>query len=244
MIYVICFYWQGDRWQENRKPVEDLNYEMHLRRVGRVDKQLASKYINNLYLGIRKWCGIPFKFVCFTNESVDVLKDVEIRKFPLVSKKGVMPRLFMFSEESGLFGHQVLCLDIDVIVTGSLKDIAGYEGLYCTRTSFRRGQTHLLDGDIQSFKASPGLEKIFWTPFIKDVSKAEELTQGRERYWVRHVASDIADTWDKVAPGQVVSYKRHIRNTGNISKNVRIVSCHGHPRPHQINEEWTKIHWK
>ena len=139
----------------------------------------------------------------------------------------------MFSRDAGLFGHQVLCLDIDVVIVGSLKGIMAYNGLFCARSKFVEGMEHKLDGDIMSFQAGEETERIFWKPFIKDIDAAVRLTQGRERYWYRHVANDTADRWDEVVPGQIVSWKRHIR-LGRLTAKMRIVSCHGSPRTHEI----------
>jgi hypothetical protein len=41
----------------------------------------------------------------------------------------------------------------------------------------------------------------------------------------------------------VLSYKRHVRRKG-LPANARIVSCHGKPRPHEINERWAKENWR
>ena len=152
-----------------------------------------------------------------------------------------------------------LCLDLDLIIVGSLEDIMNYDGLFCARSKFVPGLEYKLDGDIFSFRAGPETEKIFWTPFIKDVKAVEDQTEGRERYWFRHVAEDIADRWDKCLPDQVVSYKRDVlrlvrrirkgRGTiirpSNISvpPNARIVSCYGTPRPDQIKADWVKKYW-
>ena len=150
----------------------------------------------------------------------------------------------MFSEKAGLFGSQVFCIDLDVVVVGSLKNILEYDDLFCVRTAFAPGEGHLIDGDIMSFTAGVPTEDIFWKPLIANVRDAEIKSMGgRERMWIRHVASDIAQTWDQIAPEQVVSYKRHVRGR-DLPKNAKIVSCHGYPRPHQINELWRTENWK
>lgn len=247
--YVVCFYWEGERWQEKvtdyRKVTEDVSFQRHLRRVGPADRRLVALYVNNLYWGVRKWYNPPFKFVCFTNVELDVVPEVELRPFRMVTKRGVMPRMYMFSEEAGLFGHQVLSLDIDVVITGPLDDILGYEGLYCTRQSWQKGpEWGLLDGDIMSFRAGPENEQRFWKPLVSDVAEAERISQGRERVWVRHVTGGKADMWTTVTPSQIVSLKHHVRKRQELpSENIRIVSFHGYPRPHQFSAPWRKENW-
>lgn len=243
---IICFYWHGERWQETLEQVDDISFKNHLRRVGTVSRELASRYVNNLYQGVRKWASKDFDFICFTNESLDVHENIEIRPIDLITKRGVLPRMYMFSEQAGLFGHQVLCLDLDVVITGKLTDIMDYKGLFCTRRSFNERDENgnfKLDGDTMSFYAGKETEAIFWKPLIQDIQAAEKETQGRERLWVRKVAHLIADTFDEMTPGQIISYKMHAMRNG-LPKNARIVSFHGHPRPHQVHEQWVKHNWQ
>ncbi len=247
MIQVICFYWQGDRWRDDefKEPENHINKQKHhLRRIGTVTDDLAVRYVNNLYQGVRRFANQPFKFICFTNENLHGINDgVELRNFEWYTRHGVLPRLYMFSKQSGLFGNQVLCLDLDIVITGSLKNIMNYRGKFCARSKFKRGEEYKLDGDIMSFYAGKESEDIFWEPFIKDIDSAVELTQGRERYWMRYVAGSFAERWDNYAPGEILGYKRHVQRRKTVSKNASIVSCHGFPRPHQINDNWIKEYW-
>lgn len=247
MMYVICFYWNGDRWQQKsyQEKFGYLNeHKIHLDRAGKIPDDLPAKYVNNLYRGVERFATRDFKFICFTNEKLAGLdENVETRSFPMFTHKGVMPRVFMYSYEAGLKDSQVLCLDLDIIIVGSLKSIMDYDGLFCTRSKFKPGEEYKLDGDIISFQAGCEVENLIWKPFIRNPESADEITKGRERYWLRYTIGNRADRWDKFAPNQIVSYKRHVIRRG-IPKEASIVSCHGVPRPHQIKETWIKEFWK
>jgi hypothetical protein len=247
MNHIICFYWQGDRWQgkEGHVPA-DSSYRNHLKRIGTVSTDLASKYVNNLFRGASRWTQLSFKFICFTNEPLTLDSGIEVRSFKQVTTKGVLPRMYMFSEAAGLFGSQVLCLDIDVVITGSLDPLLKYEGLFCTRRSWTRGEETLIDGDIMSFKAGRTTEVMFWDPLVTNMDHVDKVSEGgRERFWVRHVLNGkIVDTWQEFCPGKVHSYKHHIRPAGGIIEGTSIISCHGHPRPHQIEDKWITEYWK
>ena len=171
MMYVICFYWQGDRWQTHgyHEPEGHINLQQAaLNQLGSIDPALPSQYVNNLYRGVSQFADRDFTFVCFTNEELTGLDpEVNVRPFRWVTYDGVLPRLYMFSEEAGLFGHQVLCIDLDVVIVGSLKHIMGYQGRFCARSKFRPGQEWKLDGDVMSFQASKETEQLFWNPFIE-----------------------------------------------------------------------------
>lgn len=247
MKNIVCFYWQGDRWQEPGNGVlpSDVSYLRHLKRSGNIPRELACKYVNNLYRGVTRYTKEPFNFVCFTNETMDLDEGIEVRPFKLITTKGVLPRMYMFSKASGLFGSQVLSLDLDVIITGPLDDLLRYEGLFCTRKSWTRGEETLLDGDIMSFQAGRQTEAMFWNPLVFDIKEVEMLSGGgRERFWVRHVmAGHKADTWQDCLPGQVCSYKYHVMKKAKVPQGARIISCHGFPRPHQIEQPWRYEYW-
>lgn len=247
MNHIICFYWQGDRWQEKEghKP-SDISFVNHLKRSGTVSKDLASKYVNNLFKGASRWTQLPFKFICFTNEALTLDSGIEVRPFKLITTKGVLPRMYMFSEQAGLFGNQILCLDIDVIITGSLDPLLEFKGSFCTRRSWTRGEETLIDGDIMSFNAGAHNEDRFWTPLTTNLEEVEKISGGgRERFWVRHVLRDQNTlTWQEICPGRVLSYKHHIKPAGRVIEGTSIISCHGYPRPHQIEEKWITKYWK
>jgi len=246
-MYVICFYWEGDRWQRRVNPeiISDESYRRLAEKTGDVSLELASKYVNNLYHGIKKFATREFEFICFTNENLNLVENVQKREFPMITKTGVLPRIFMFSPEANLSERQVLCLDLDVMIVGTLEKIMGYDGLFCARSKFKPGEEYKLDGDVMSFRAGDQIAQLFWDPFVANVNAAVEFTQGRERYWVRHIADEFADRWDNVAPGAVLSYKWHISKKGRKlpPDGASIVSFHGIPRPHQVKIPELKKLW-
>ena len=253
-MYVICFYWQGDRWQENgyKEKSGHVNHlQYHINRCGQIDSELPSRYINNLFYGVKRFAGRPFTFICFTNEKLDLDNEINVKELPMFSDSGVLPRIYMFSKEAGLFGHQVLCLDIDIVIVGSLKRLMDYKGLFASRSNF--GADRIPDGDIMSFKAGKESEDVFWNPFIKDVHAAEQFTKGRERHWIwKCVRGKKWALWDDWCPGAVISYKKQrVYKTGVVPKAASIISCHGVPRPHEIADKadsdplkaWIKDYW-
>jgi hypothetical protein len=244
-LQVICFYWVGERWQErlNVNNSTDPQYRRLLLKAGPVDRELVSRYVNNLFAGVTRFASEPFDFICFTNEELDLVPQIEVRTFPMITERGVLPRLYMFSKESGLHGHQVLCLDLDVVIVGDLNPLMRYRGSFAARAKFRYGEQHKLDGDIMSFTAGPENTERFWDAFIANVDRNVAMTLGRERYWVRHVAGKTADVWQEIAPGAVLSFKRHLTGARKVPNSACIVSCHGFPRPHQIKLPWIKEYW-
>jgi len=232
-LTVVCFLWYGDRW----------NY----------DTDMGAEYVNRLYYAVERNLTLPHRFVCFTNHLYGLDSGIEVRPLSFrLSNKGCLPKLFMFLPEAKLEG-QVLALDIDLVITGSLDDIASYRGPFCVRSKFVKSAANKADGDIVGFNMDSKVVRTMRFVLSRITSKTlEELTEGKERYFYRLMTHDgKCDRWQDLYPGQICSYKRHIRplrlgdrfSDREFPRNVRIVSCHGRPRPHEIDEPWAKENW-
>jgi len=215
-LTVVCFLWIGDRWHRS---------------------DLGVEYVNRLFRGVQRNISASHRFVCFSNISGNYENLIEVRPLNAPSWKGCLPKITAFDPKHGFHGH-VMVMDIDTVVVGSLDDIASYRGDFCVRAKFRA--PHLPDGDLVGFNA----EKCawIWSEFAENVDNVEKMTRGRERFFYRELPIK-PDIWQRLFPGQLVSYKNHVRKQKTLPDNARLVSCHGNPRPHEINESWVKEHW-
>ena len=221
-LNVVCFLWDGVRWD--------------------VEAHDGYLYVNKLYRAVQKHLSIPHRFICMTNlDKTRFDSGIEILPLNAPSWKGCLPKVCMFDPALGLTGR-VFSLDIDIIITGSLDEMAQCESEMIVRSSFKFPE--LLDGDIVGFKVSDEIAKKVWSPLKDDPALAEEITGGRERYWYRHIFGKNMDRYQTEYPNQLVSYKRHMRGSKVVPKNVRIVSCHGRPRPHELRVGWALKNWK
>lgn len=223
ILNIVCFLWYGDRWN-------------------RTDSGVL--YVNKLHRAVNKHLTQEKRFICLADVPKEQLKefDSEIEVLPLIapSRRGCLPKVSMFNPDYGFKG-QVLSFDIDIVITGSLNDLASYRGDFAVRSSFRNPR--LLDGDIVGFRVGYKTDEI-WGKLNKNPKWAEHITGGRERYWYRHVLGNNMDTWQELYPGQLLSYKNHLKDGKELPKNTRIVSCHGVPRPHQLKEKWAIKNWR
>jgi hypothetical protein len=223
-LNIVCFLWHGDRWNQD----DD-----------------GEKYVNVLYRAVQRNLNLPHRFICFSNIStLKVSNGIDILPMNSLSWKGCLPRLWMYSPEATeMLGenNQVLSLDLDVVIVRCMDEIASYRGDFCVRSKFHPAKSHKADGDIVGFRV--GSCNNIWNEFIKEPQKNTVTTGGRERWWYRRT-KDCKDRWQNLFPGQVISYKRHVQPYKSLPEGAVIVSCHGHPRPHEIDEPWIKEHWR
>lgn len=212
---------------------------------------LGPEYVHRLFRGVQRNLTLAHDFICFAQEPEKLTgSPFEVRKLQSPSWKGCLPKLYAYSPDAGLDYERVLILDLDNVITGSLDDIAGYDGQFCVRAWFKgwdqglrdcHAHPELIDGDMISFRPSE-ISDALWRHFSENVTDVEKDTSGRERYYLRGQLTP--DLWQDILPGQIVSWKNHMRSVNALPAGARIVSCHGNPRPHEIREGWIKEHWR
>lgn len=227
IIDVVCFYWQG---------TDRPNWD---------NAELGKEYINRLFAGVSRNLTLPFKFTCFLQKGIDrkdINKNITVVYFDSPSWLGCLPKLKAFDPSNG-FVNRVIVLDLDLVITGNLDDMFSYSGRFMTRSTFKLLPDMLSGGDIVFF---PARTFPFWALLTEQKERTEEITGGRERFVYRQYFKMIGMDFVQVKyPNQIFSYKRHVRQAnGKLAPNCRIVSCHGKPRPHEIQETWIKEYWR
>jgi hypothetical protein len=122
----------------------------------------------------------------------------------------------------------LLYFDLDTMIVGDLDDILAVDRL-----------TVLSDFNVPDRMASgmmfiPEYERAsIWNEWIADPEGHMRAAGGHgdggflAKYWAR------AQRWQDIVPGQVVSYKNHVRDKG-VPAEARVVCFHGRPRPRDI----------
>ena len=90
-------------------------------------------YVNRLYSMVARNIRRPFRFVCLTDDNSDLSENIESFLLPELSVNLSGPergwnKLSVFSQELYDLKGKVLCLDLDLIITGDLDDLFDYPG--------------------------------------------------------------------------------------------------------------------
>ena len=185
---------------------------------------------------------MPPRIACVLNPSNEYdleyvirLRDGIARKtkhfefFPIIERRwpGWWCKMALF--EPHIKGD-LLYFDLDTVIADDLSDIFAVKKL-----------TVLSDFNKPEIMASgmmfiPEAERAaVWEEWIKDPQK-HIADRGKYfgdggflgRFWGN------AHRWQDVLPGQVVSYKKHVRGKG-IPPEARVICFHGKPRPRDVN---------
>jgi len=91
------------------------------------------EYVNRLFGMVSRNLNIPFRFVCFTENSDGIRSDVEIQPLPELDLPPGAPergwrKLTVLGNNFGGLSGAALFLDLDVVIVGSLDDFFNYPG--------------------------------------------------------------------------------------------------------------------
>lgn len=185
-------------------------------------------YVDRLRRGVARNLSLPHRFECIENAP---------------DLPGNLRKMWVYSRDSGLRGR-VLLLDLDTVITGSIDEIASYDGQFCVLEDlWRPGRA---GGGVIAFEAGdPALERMLWRPIARDVAPVMAATKGQERFWLRQQLPWV-DFWQSLYPGQIADAKpksKIRRIIRQVPEGARMVCFHGNPRPHETRRDWLCEHW-
>lgn len=149
---------------------------------------------------------------------------------------GWWSKMEMFSPD---IRGDILYLDLDTSIVGPLDDIFAVRKLTLLRDFYRPDGL----GSGMMFLPEECRDEI-WRAWIANPTKyMREHKQGGDQAFLERFWLDKADRWQDIAPGQVLSYKVHVRKAvikgreygnGTMPESARVVCFHGRPRPWDI----------
>lgn len=202
-------------------------------------------YVNRLYRGVQRHLTLPHRFVCFTDhipggDGPGLAAGIEVLPMDVPDWRWNLRKMIVYKPQNGLSGR-VLLFDLDVVIVGSIDDIAQYAGEFATcEAAYRPGG---VGGSIIGFAAGFG-KRLLWDPLVINHAAIANATMGSERkYYTQRLCNGRCkmDFWQDMYPGQVLSYKVDCKN--GIPEGARVVRFHGKPRPHEARDRWLTQHW-
>jgi len=202
---------------------------IHIVCVNQGDK-FGPEYPERLYRGVRRHMTLPHKFVCLTDHPIDTVP-CEPLPAPLV---GWWSKLGMF--RPGVFpeGDRVLYFDLDTIITGSLDEIAAYDGSFAMLRDFYHEDK--CQSSVMAWTPHEASYLIWRQWWANECPLDERGDQG----WIEKRMPE-ADVLQDLFPDKLVSFKVHCKR--GAPDGASVVNFHGWPRPHEC-KGWVKEAWR
>jgi hypothetical protein len=177
-------------------------------------------WVEKLYRGAARNLKQPFRFVCFTDFEREFSEPIEQELL-----KDQRPSYGTCIEPYRL-GRPMILMGLDTVIVASIDHLADYclkeNTIALPRDPY--GKTFACNGVAL---VPGGKQDVF-----------EKWRGENDMKWMRaqkHVYID------DMFPGQVVSYKGHVKKDG--LGDARIVYFHGKEKPHEIDEPFVRAHW-
>ena len=178
-------------------------------------------WVEKLYRGFRRNLTGDFNFVVFTDSPREFSEP--IMQLPLLALK---PDYSAMCEPYAL-NEPMILVGLDTIITGNIDHLAEY----------------CLTKDKMALPRDPNRPEMACNGVALVPAGHEDIannsTGENDMKWVRRFPHVYIDD---LFPGQVVSYKGHVKKHG--LGDARIVYFHGHEKPHELDEDWIREHWQ
>lgn len=202
---------------------------LHVPPDGRCDYDAG--YVTKLFRMVARHLPQPHRFVCLSNV------DVPVARVPLEHGWGHWwAKMELFRPD---IDGRLLAIDLDTVITGDMTAIAA-----------QQQSTMLSDFNVPAWAAS-GLmmlteedrAKVWKAWMVYPETHIKRQGGHGDGGFIRAVLDPVA-RWQDLLPGQVVSYKNHVRPAGKVPPGARVVCFHGRPRPAELGEEnFMKVIW-
>lgn len=205
-------------------------------------------YVHRLFDAVRRYWAGRLDFLCLTDTPINHPK---VREIPLeYDWPGYWAKLEFFRPD---VKGELLTFDLDTMIVGSLADIQ--KARFHTMLRSFKWKERLASGMMFLPEA---VRPVIWNRWI--LCPAKWMRVHRWPNPGGHLTGDqgfLQETWERSGwgsgrtpdrdwqingihrwqkdyPGQIQSYKRHVRKAGAVGSNARVICFHGPPRPHEI----------
>ncbi|MFN4804763.1 MAG: hypothetical protein ACK46A_08250 [Akkermansiaceae bacterium] len=136
-------------------------------------KRYGSEYVNKLYTMVQRNTKRPLRFICITDDNSGLIESIETRPMPAFELPDIFRysgfrRMFLFKESLYDLTGDVLHLDVDLLVTGSIDDFFDYkpEANYIVSENWTQPGAGI--GNMSVFRYRIGTLTKIWDRFSSD----------------------------------------------------------------------------
>lgn len=166
----------------------------------------------------------------------------------LTKIQGCLVRLRLFDQfwqqERGIFvGDQIVCMDLDSIVTGPLDDVFRIDGQFAILQGANRHKFRF-NGSIWSLTA--GFRPDIWHDFCLDEAHSLPFAEfPDDQQYIEAKLGYYPKDWMVGSPSGIYAMGKPGWPKGdNLPEDARLVVFPGHRDPSQFTHlEWVKKHW-
>lgn len=201
----------------------------------------SADYVNRLYRMVSANLSRPFRFVCFTDDGAGITSAVECLPIPPLNepagpRRGGWRKLALLAPRLGdthPIRGMALCLDLDIVVTGSLDCFFDFPGELCMIENWTQRGRKI--GNSSVFRFDVGSLADVYRRFNEDPDAASRLYRIEQTYLSLAPRSVSLRFWPE---RWVRSFKLHCLPSlalrpflaPRIPADARVIAFHGFPK--------------
>ena len=213
--------------------------------------KFGANYVNALYKMVEKNITGEFRFICFTENSDGIDKNVEIMPLPQMNIDENAPergwrKISMMSEKLGDIEGQALFLDLDIVILRNIDEFFDVDGEFVIIKDWDFPEA--VTGNSSVFRFEVGKHQDVLDYFVNNTEEVAKNFRNEQAYLSDAMhKKGVLSYWDKK---WCVSFKRHCLQKFPMNyfkepkcpEDAKILIFHGRPTPEQaINGYWGKM---
>ena len=214
-------------------------------------KKYGPEYVNKLFAMIDRNISLPFEMTCFTDDSKGIDEKIRIKHLPKLSLPDDAPergwnKLSTLQKDLGGLSGEVLFLDLDVVIVGSLDEFFTYPAEFAIIKDSKLKKAVTGNSSVYRFKI--GQHEDVLEKFKTDFKTVKKTHRNEQAYLSLEIhKKNMLSYWpDEWCP----SFKYHCMKPWPLSyffdavipERAKIIIFHGHPEPHEaiagITHKW------
>lgn len=218
----------------------------------------SAEYVNKLYNMVDRNITIDYEFVCFTENTTGLNKNITTYPLPKIRADGWWYKPMFVGADLPIKGT-LLFLDLDVVVFKNIDKLFTYQpNRFCIIRDFNRSQRkdwNRMNSSV--FRINIGAYDNIWQQFKQNPPAHMQRLRGDQDWMFKHITDHHfwPDEW-------IMSYKWEMRDRRDlkldpvrkrnfvidappkIDPDTCIAVFHGEPNPADANDSWVKEHWQ
>ena len=207
-----------------------------------------SDYVNTLYLMTKRYLTIPFDFICFTENSQNLLKQIKVINLDDRSIKGWWNKCLLF--KPGLLSSSCLYLDLDMIIIKNIDEFIiknQYLNILCNPLTLNNKIYHKINSSM-----------MFWNAENEELNKIWFQYSENKLFYDNHKALLGEERGDqkvilesnikcKFFPSDKIRYFKFIEGKETkkiLDENISIIVCKGKKQKNHKSNFFVKNFWK
>lgn len=192
----------------------------------RTGEKYPIEYVEILFASIARHLTVEHDYCLLTDSVSEVPKVDGILGVRLTNEAGWWAKLELFRQD-WRWRKPVLYFDLDVIITGSLDDLANYDGDLVAIRDWQLADM----ANSSVMRIMPGTAPDIWSHYAAGRDAAKFRYRWGDQHLITRVAGERLGYWPRE---WCASWKATAREEWPAA---RVICCHGTPKPHQLTDD-------